>query len=103
MKSQYYQEKIDKNYWWINPLTNLAAGMITGFLLEQKGMPYSGTDLSLQFGVPAGLGSLEYLVKKQIRKEESDVRDGILIGSSALGLTTFVCGDHAGRLLAKLI
>ncbi len=94
--------KRESKYWLINPIANWFAGIVAGYALEKNGMPYSEVDLGLQFGVPLGVGSLEFLVKKCIKKQDN-VEGNTLAGSNALGITTFNGGNYFGRYLAKLI
>lgn len=91
----------EKKYWLINPVANLFAGITTGYVLEKNGMPHSVADIGLQVSVPAALGSLEYLVKKYVKKQD-DIYSNTIVGSNILGLATFHYGNCAGRFLAKL-
>lgn len=95
------QWRKDNKYWIINPFVNFFAGMATGYVLEKSGAPMSELDIELQVGVPVGLGSLEYITKKYIKKQ--NYTSGLIIaGSSALGVATFHGGNTAGRYLANL-
>ncbi len=92
----------DNRYWLINPLVHLVVGTASGYILEKNGINDSAVDLCFQMGFPVALGSLEYLVKRCIKKQK-DINGDIIAGSNAAGLAILNGANKFGRYLAKLI
>ena len=89
-------------YYIVNPITNFAAGLISGYILGNNGMAYSYKDVGFNIASPLLIGFSEVIDSNyESNRKNQDLAD--IVKSSTIGALTFFVGNYLGRSIENFI